>query len=115
MSSKTPEELVQSQLDAYNARDIEAFLLPFHADVQILEHPSGELIMRGHDEMRKHYGLLFATNPDMHCQIVNRTIFGNFVIDLEHLTGRVGRSDFQALAIYQVEGDLIKRVWFVKE
>lgn len=115
MEKKQPEELVEEQLTAYNARDIEAFLLPYHEEVQILEHPSGIVQMSGHQEMREVYTSLFANNPQMHCEILNRTVFGNFVVDHERLTGRVNREPFEALAIYQIEGGKITRVWFVQE
>ncbi|MGC5327529.1 nuclear transport factor 2 family protein [Brevibacillus sp. SYSU BS000544] len=111
----SPEAVVQDQLDAYNARDIEAFLRTYAEDVQILEHPSGKLIMTGHAELREVYSEIFNSNPEMHCKIVNRTVFGKFVLDLEHLTGRVNREPFQALAMYEVEGNVITRVWFLKE
>jgi len=31
----TPEQLAQAQLDAYNARDIEAFLIPYSDSVEL--------------------------------------------------------------------------------
>lgn len=111
----TPEDVVQAQLDAYNARDIEAFLCTYAENVLILEHPSGEVLMTGHEELRKVYSEIFTNNPEMNAKILNRTVFGNFVLDLEYLTGRVNREPFQALAMYEVEGAVIKRVWFLKE
>lgn len=41
MNSKTvrPEEIVQQQLDAYNARDIDAFMACWADDAQYYQHP----------------------------------------------------------------------------
>lgn len=110
---RTAEEIVQAQLDAYNARDIDAFVQTYSQQVQILEHPTGNLIMQGRDELREVYTQLFAENPQMHAEVLNRTVFGKFVVDLEYLTGRVNREPFQALAMYEVEDEQITRVWFV--
>ena len=35
----TPEQAAQAQLDAYNARDIEAFLRPYHPEVELAHLP----------------------------------------------------------------------------
>ena len=36
----TPEQVVQAQLDAYNARNIDAFLATYAVDAQLFEHPA---------------------------------------------------------------------------
>jgi len=44
--------VVQGQLEAYNARDIDRFL-SFHApDAVLLSHPDGEVLMSGTEAMR---------------------------------------------------------------
>jgi hypothetical protein len=48
----SPEYLVQQQLNAYNAHDLDAFLEPYAEDVELYEFP-GKLIMKGKDNMRK--------------------------------------------------------------
>jgi hypothetical protein len=42
----TPEALVQAQLDAYNAQDIEAFLACWHPDCEFVRW-GGEVDLRG--------------------------------------------------------------------
>lgn len=47
--------------------------------------------------------------------MVNRTALGRVVIDLERILGRMGTADvYDILAIYEVEGGLIRRVHFVR-
>jgi hypothetical protein len=40
---KSPEEVVQQQVNAYNARDIDAFLATFAPDAQLHEFPGKPL------------------------------------------------------------------------
>ncbi len=47
----TPESIVQRQLDAYNARDVEAFLACYTADC-VIEDGEGNRMMAGHAEER---------------------------------------------------------------
>ncbi|MDH3593114.1 MAG: nuclear transport factor 2 family protein, partial [Planctomycetota bacterium] len=63
----TPEEAAQAQLDAYNARDIEAFLAAYDPAVEVAQLPSGEVTARGRDAMRPIYQGLFERAPDLHC------------------------------------------------
>ena len=48
-----PEAVVAAQLEAFNARDIEAFVRCYAPDAQILRFPSGDLIAEGHAEIRQ--------------------------------------------------------------
>ena len=108
----TPEQAAQAQLDAYNARDIEAFLLPYHEEIELARLPGGEVLARGHEEMRTIYGNLFASTPELHCRLVNRVCHDRFVVDHEEVTGR--GEPIGAVAIYEVVDGLIVRAWFLK-
>lgn len=107
----TPEILAQKQLNGYNSRDIEAFLEPYADDVEVYIFPN-TLRSKGKDEMRKSYDAYFSKTPNLHCEIKNRIIQGNTVIDKEYITG-TGKP-FEAIAIYQIENNKIKRVYFVR-
>ena len=108
---ETPLALVQRQLNAYNARNIEAFLEPYAEDVEVYTFPD-KLQYKGKEEMRKQYAF-FKNLPDLHCEITERIIQGNTIIDKESVTG-VGSKPALATAIYQVENDKIKRVYFIQ-
>jgi len=110
----TPEQAAQAQLDAYNARDLDAFLAPYAADVELARLPGGEVFARGHAAMRSIYGELFARAPDLHCRLVARIRHDRFVVDQEEVTGVPGRERFGAVAIYEVADGLIVRAWFLK-
>ena len=107
------EKLVEEQLQAYNERDIESFLAPYHAEVEIYNFPD-ELRMKGLDEMRDVYTGLFTRTPDLHCELVNRIVMGNTVIDQEHVTGLNGGAEVDAIAVYKIEDGKIRQVWFIR-
>src|SRR5438128_1258711 len=112
--SESSQVLVQRQLDAYNAHDLDAFLSSYTGDAVYSRHPTGEVVMSGSDDIRKAFGDVFTQNPHAHVSIVNRMQIGNFVIDMEELTGRADGATLYLVAIYEVIDGLIHRVWTLR-
>ena len=106
-----PKTIVQKQLDAYNARDIDGFLETYTNDVQLFNFPS-EKRSQGQEEMRKGYTGFFESTPDLHCEIKNRIVIGNKVIDEEYITSN--GNNFSAVAVYEVENGKIAKVTFLR-
>ncbi len=114
-ATSSPEAaLVQRQLDAYNAHDLEAFLATYSPDIEIFDiSDAASPQMAGTPAMREVYGEMFASMPDLRCDLGNRIADGAFVIDHEICAmGAPGDPPERAIAIYQVEENLIRRVWF---
>lgn len=109
----TPEQAAQAQLDAYNARDINAFADVYADDVQLYSLGSDTPFCSGKEQLRERYGAMFAQCMQLHCRLVSRIVCGNTAIDEEHVTGLSG-DEVHAVAIYDVEGGLIRRAWFVR-
>lgn len=109
----SPAALAQRQLNAYNGRDVEAFLEPYGDDVQVYSYP-GKFLYRGKAQMREHYSSMFAKAPELHCELLSRIVLGNTVIDQERITGRA-EGVIHAAAIYTVEAGKIVRVEFIRE
>ena len=109
----SPEYVVQRQVEAYNARDIDAFLSFYAEDVKIARLPLGEVSYDGREAMRPRYSRLFEKNPELNCTIVNRTVHGNWVVDQEFVSGVKDRPRIRAVAIYEVRDGLIQNVWFL--
>lgn len=65
--------------------------------------------------MRENYSGMFERVPDLHCELVNRTVLGNTVIDQERVTGFPGGRVIQAIAIYQIVDHKIAKVYFIGE
>jgi hypothetical protein len=98
----SPAAVVQRQLDAYNARDIDALLATYAPDARQYEHPA-TLLATGADEMRPRFALRFQ-EPDLHARLVQRVVMGNLVIDHEVVTRNFpeGKGAVELVAIYEV-------------
>ncbi len=108
---ESAEAVVQRQLNAYNARDIDAFLDTYTEDVELYmwQDPNPR---KGKDLMRKDYEEMFKQVPDLYCEIISRIKLGNKIIDHEKV--RFNGQYVQAIAIYEVENGKIKRVTFLE-
>lgn len=109
--NNTPVMLVQQQLNAYNAHDLDAFLEPYAEDVEIYS-TNGTLQMNGKEEMRKNY--TFITKfPDLYCRLVNRIVMNNTIIDHEEIWLSSKPVNLRyGVAIYVIEKGKIKKVYF---
>ena len=107
-------ELIQKQLDAYNAQDIEAFLETYSEDVEVFNFPD-EFIYKGTDKMREVYSNAWKQNPDQKAEVSERIISGNTVVDKENVSGRSNGADINAIVIYKIENSKIKEVYFIKD
>ena len=109
----TPAAVVQRQVDAYNAHDLERFAATYAEDAELFDLPDAATPrVSGRESIRADYGALFRDFPNLRCVIVNRAIEGAYVFDQEMCTFDPSEQSVRATAIYLVEGSLIKRVWF---
>lgn len=108
----TPELLVQQQLNAYNARNIDAFLAPYSDSVEMYMFPN-TLVSKGKQAMYDEYKTMFKQVPELHCNVTSRIVQGNVVIDHESVTG-FGPRGMRAVAIYTIENGKIQKVYFVQ-
>ncbi|MCH2033187.1 MAG: nuclear transport factor 2 family protein [Tenacibaculum sp.] len=107
----SPRYLAEEQLEAYNKRDIEAFLKPYAKNVKVYTFPN-TLNYEGIDEMRKRYTPFFENTPDLNCKVLKRIVKGNRIIDEEYLT--MNGNNFKAVAIYEVTNGKISSVYFFR-
>lgn len=109
----TPEDLVQQQLNAYNAGNIDAFLEPYADSIEIYNFPD-KLIGKGKEIMQHQYSKMFNDLPNLHCEIKKRIINGNTVIDHESISGIGQPKSLEAIAIYKIENNKIVKVYFIE-
>jgi imidazolonepropionase-like amidohydrolase len=110
----SPEQLAQQQVNAYNARNLEAFLEPYSEDCEIYDF-GGQMIMKGKEKMRARYSELFAQSPALFCNIENRIVQQRTVIDQEKVTGMRGSSNIaRVIAIYTIANNKIAKVHFIR-
>ena len=112
MASTGIAALVQRQLDAYNAKDIDAWLDTYSPNAeQYLLH--GECVARGREEIRARILPRFA-EPDLCARLVNRVIMGNIAVDHEVVTRNFpeGRGSVEIICIYEIADGLIRKASF---
>lgn len=110
----SPEALAQRQLNAYNARNIEAFLEPYSDSVELYNFPN-DMWAKGKARMREVYAGMFERTPDLHCELKSRIVLGNTVIDEERVTGFPDGRIIEAVAVYKIEEGKIARVYFIRK
>ena len=106
----SPEAVVQRQLDAYNARDVDALLATYAPDARQYELP-GKLLATGADTMRERFLLRFQ-EPNLHARLLQRAVMGNIVIDHEEVSRSFpeGTGKVDLVAIYEVvEGRIVSQ------
>lgn len=106
-----PESIVQEQMNAYNARDIDSFLQTYTEDVEVYNFPN-ETSYTGKENMKKRYASFFESTPDLNYIVKNRMVIANYVIDEEYITAN--GKNFSAIAIYEVENGKIAKVTFIQ-
>ncbi len=111
---KTTEDVVQQQVNAYNARDIEAFLATYSPGCKIYYHPN-ILYCSGLEEIKQRSQALFESNPNLHVESINRIVMGSFVINREKVTGLANNQIYNTAAVYKVQDGLIQQVWIIRE
>ncbi len=106
--SPSPEIVVQRQLEAYNARDLDALLETYAEDARQFEHP-GTLVASGHVQIRERMAVRFQ-EPNLHARLIKRAIMDNVVIDYEDVsrTFPEGTGRIELIAIYEVREGKIR-------
>jgi hypothetical protein len=109
-AARTPVSIVQEQVDAFNRGDAAAFAFLYADDVEIFDlGAEAKPNLKGRAALLARYEPMFQKYHPQ-ATIVSRMENGNFVIDKERtLAG--GRSS-EGVAIYQIEDQKIRRVWF---
>jgi len=113
--SQSPRAVVQQQLDAYNAGDIESFMDVFSAEIELWTLGDSIPSVSGFKNVLKVYANLFEESPNLHSEVLNRTILGNKVIDYEKITGRNNGAVLFLIMIYEVQNGKIVRATAVRE
>jgi glyoxylase I family protein len=108
-----PASVVQRQFEAWNARDLAAWLATYAPEACQYEHPAS-LLATGRAQIRARMAERFQ-DPAQHARLLRRTVIGTLVIDEEEVTrstpeGTVCRA---LTAMYQVQEGLIQSASFI--
>lgn len=103
---------VQAQLDAYNARDIEAFMPWWADDCEFYAFPS-TLLASGVEQVRARHVERFKES-NLQATLVQRIVVGNMVVDQEVVTRTFpeGSGEVDVVAIYLIESGKIAKAWY---
>ena len=108
----SPETVVQRQLEAYNARDLSAWLATYAPDAEQFEL-HGSRLAAGHAQMRERMATRF-TEPDLHAELLSRVVMGSIVVDDERVPRNFpeGKGTIEMLCAYEVVNGLIAKASF---
>lgn len=106
------EAIVHRQLEAYNARDIEAFMAEWDTDAFHYQFPD-TLLARGSTEIRARHVARFK-EAGLHGRLISRASVDNLVVDHEVVSRmfREGPGEVDVIAIYEIKADKIAKAWF---
>ncbi len=107
------ENIVQQQIEFYNAGNIEGFASTYADAITVYTFPDNTVTLSGKQALIERYTKTFKKN--MHAEIKNRSIVGNKVIDWEFATNGLTGETVSLMAIYEVDNNLISKVWFIRE
>ena len=103
-------DVVQRQVDAYNARDLDRFVATYADGIRIFRLPSIAPAISGKEQLTEVYRTRFSV-PTLHAEILARIVLGNKVIDHERVVG-IREHPVEAVAVYELVSALIQTVWF---
>src|SRR4030095_772911 len=105
----TASDVVQRQVDAYNARDLDRFVACYASGIRIFRLPSVEPAISGTEQLAQAYRARCSV-PALHAERLARIVLGNKVIDHERVVG-IREHPVEALAVYEVVDELIQTAW----
>ena len=109
----SPADLIQAQLDAYNAQDLEAYCA-FFADQVIVADLNGQVTISGIEAYRAKYAQVFADFPQNKAELLNRMVVGDTVVDHERVVRAPGGQTFEVICIYTLADGKVARADFAK-
>ena len=101
------EDVVERQIAAFNARDLEAFIATYASDATVTGVAGAVEGLRGHEALRRHFGARLA-QPGIRVMIEERVALGRWIVDRETVTNEIGSAE--AIVVYEVEEGLIRCV-----
>lgn len=106
-----PSDVVQAQIDAYHAHNLDR-CMSFYAPDVVVKRADGTILMDGAEAVRARYAKAMSDHPNLHYDILNRITLGPYVIDEERVTGYApgGPDERRAVLVYRFDGDLIRDI-----
>jgi hypothetical protein len=106
----SPVEIVQRQLDAYNAHDLAAFVALFSDNITVFRMPSAMPTLSGKAAFTQFYATQRFNVPALRADLVNRMVLGHHVVDHELIHG-LSERPLEIAVVYEVGPASIQRSW----
>ncbi len=107
----SPVDVVNERNRALNAHELEAFMATYADDVSVYVYPAKKL-GDGKKHIRKIFALLIETKSVK--TVVKKTMANDGFVVVESVN-TVGKKTEEGIAIYEVRGDKIKSVRFLRD
>lgn len=109
--TRAPLDVVNDRMSAYNRHDLRAFTATYAPEVEFFTYPDKSL-GRGHEHLRSIFEPMFergVVQVTVHHQVAK----DSYVINHETVDERGTQTEY--VSIYEVRGDLIQSVRFVRD
>lgn len=106
----TPLQVIQSQFDAYNARDLHAFMAHFADTIKVHRMPAGAVAVDGKAALADFYANERFNLPGLRAELISRIVTTERVFDHERIWG-VGETPIEMVVVFEVAGGLIRTMW----
>ena len=105
--------VVQRQLDAYNAKDLDTLLAIYADEAELYEFPA-TLLAKGSAALRERFAIRFQ-EPNLRAELLHRIVASGTVIDHERITRNFpeGPGTLELTMIYEVKTARITRAWSI--
>lgn len=104
-------EPVTRQLQAYNAKDLAAFVRCYHPEVLVFRMPATTPVLQGLVAFSQFYAQERFNLPALQAKVLSRMVVGNKVIEHEQVSG-ITAEPSEVAVVYEVKQGLITQVWF---
>ena len=105
-------EIVTTQIEAYNKRDLNANIELFSENFQIIQFHDKTVLVDGKAACEKMYKDLFDNSPNLRAEVINRINYGNKIILHEVIYGRYGKNEgLEQLIMFEIVKNKIEKIY----
>ena len=109
MSESKEQQLVRSQLEAYNQKDVEGCLQHFADDLKVIVLPNETVMASSKEEIRRHLVDSIESGEFLEAKLIDIKSNGPFVTTTEVKDD--GKVKSTITFVYYIEDGLIKKMW----
>lgn len=104
--------IVDSQIQAYNNKDIEKFLRCYSDEITVYMLDSNQMLTDGKDQLAETMKKAFTTDPNSKTEIHSQIHQGDLIINHEWISDHTPGKMVKSVSIYQVKAEKIVKLWF---